>query len=382
VRLSDAPEVAAYRASVRDWIAGHLPGGWDPGRALTEEERWGWFGREWERGLHEGGLNGASWPVDAGGRGLTLDHEVVILEEMARAGVPESVNYLAKTMLGPTLMDHGSDDQRMRFLRGVLDGSTMWCQGFSEPNAGSDLAAVEARCKADAGGGYRLHGQKIWTSLAIRADWMFALVRSEPGSSRHEGLSFVLLDMKQAGVEVRPILQIDGLSDFNEVFFDGARVEERNVVGRPGDGWRVAMTMLGYERGLAHVGRYIRFDAQLDDLVALASRFGVLDAYAPRLMEIRAEIEVYRLATYRLLSERVEGPAASVVKVFWTEMLQRMQALAVEIAGELALSQVGSMPEAEVWEGRYLASLSRTLAGGTSEIQRNIIAERLLGLPR
>ena len=372
---------------MRVWIADHLPLDWDRNRLLTEDERWAWFGRDWERQLQAAKLNGVSWPSAAGGHGLSIDHEVVILEELARANIPESINNLAKTMLGPTLMDHGSEQHRLRFLPGILDGATVWCQGFSEPNAGSDLAAVEARCELTDSGDYLLYGQKIWTSLAHQADWMFALVRTQAGSVRHEGLSFVLLDMKQPGVEVRPILQIDGLADFNEVFFDGAHVAADDVVGKPGEGWSVAMTMLGYERGLAHVGRYIRFQAQLDDLVSLARRLEVagrpaIDAYGQRLMEVRAEIEVYRLATYRLLSERVAGPAGSVVKLFWTEMLQRMQSLAVEIVGELSLAGGGLLPEAEPWEGRYLASLSRTLAGGTSEIQRNIIAERLLGLPR
>jgi alkylation response protein AidB-like acyl-CoA dehydrogenase len=387
LELSDSAELAAFRTQVRLWIAGHLPPGWNRHSVPTEDERWALFGRQWERRLHSARLNGASWPVAAGGQGLTLDHEVVILEESAAANVPESINNLAKTMLGPTLMDHGSDRQRKRYLPGILDGTTVWCQGFSEPNAGSDLAAVEARCQPSGDGDYRLSGQKIWTSLAHRADWMFALVRTEPGSVRHKGLSFVLLDMKQRGVEVRPILQMDGLSEFNEVFFDRAIVAADDVVGEPGEGWSVAMTMLGYERGLAHVGRYLRFQAQLDDLVALARRLEiagspVLDTYGERLMEIRAEIEVYRLSTYRLLSEKVSGPAGSVVKLFWNDMLQRMQALAVEITGDLSSAQGGQLPEAELWEGRYLASLSRTLAGGTSEIQRNIVAERLLGLPR
>ena len=387
LELNDSAELAAFRSRVATWITGHLPPGWDRHSAPTEDERWASFGRGWERDLHAANLNGVSWPASAGGQGLTIDHEVVVLEEMARANVPESINNMAKTMFGPTLMDHGSDQQRTRYLPGILDGTTVWCQGFSEPNAGSDLAGVEARGQAAENGGYRLYGQKIWTSLAHRADWMFALVRTEPGSARHKGLSFVLLDMKQPGVEVRPILQIDGLSEFNEVFFDGALVATDGVVGKPGEGWAVAMTMLGYERGLAHVGRYLRFQSQLDDLVSLARRLEVggrpaIEAYGQRLMAVRAEIEVYRLATYRLLSEQVSGPAGSVVKLFWTEMLQRMQALAVEIVGDLNVAGGGPLPQTEVWEGRYLASLSRSLAGGTSEIQRNIIAERLLGLPR
>jgi alkylation response protein AidB-like acyl-CoA dehydrogenase len=369
------------------WIADHLPPGWKRNSVHNENDRWALFGRDWERQLHLARLNGVSWPLETGGGGLSLDHEIVILEELARANVPESINNLAKTMLGPTLMDHGSQEQRMRFLPGILDGTTVWCQGFSEPNAGSDLAAVEARCQLTESGDFRLYGQKIWTSLAHRADWMFALVRTQPGSIRHEGLSFVLVDMKQPGVEVRPILQIDGLSDFNEVFFDGARIAGDNVVGELGGGWSVAMTMLGYERGLAHVGRYIRFQDQLDDLISLARRLEIggrpaIEEYGDRLMGIRAEIEVYRLSSYRLLSEKVAGSAGSVLKLFWTEMLQRMEALGVEIVGDLVLAEGGSLPEAEAWEARYLGSLSRTLAGGTSEIQRNIIAERLLGLPR
>ena len=380
-----------FRADVRDWLSGHLPPGWTPaaGRYLSADDRWDLFGRVWERKLHDAGFAGLSWPVAVGGGGRSLAEEVVLLEELARHGVPESVNAIAKSMLGPTIIAHGTDDQKRRFLTRILSGEDIWCQGFSEPDAGSDLAAVRTRA-TPAHAGWCVSGQKIWTSHAARSDWMFALVRSDIDVERHGGLMFILIDLRSPGVEIRPLRQINGDAEFNEVFFTDVFVPDDQVLGRPHDGWKVARTTLGFERGIAHFGRYIRFRRQLDELIALAGDVsrcadGLESSdFRDRLMESLVELEIYRLMAYRLITQMAAGAGSegSLVKLMWTEAYQKMQRLALEIGGAPQLEWDVHEPNDGAWAKRYLNSLSRTIAGGTSEIQRNIIAERLLGLPR
>jgi alkylation response protein AidB-like acyl-CoA dehydrogenase len=381
-----------FRAEVRDWLSENLPSGWTPAseRYLGADDRWELFGRAWERKLHDGGLAGLSWPVAVGGGGKSLVEEVVLLEELARHGVPESVNAIAKSMLGPTIIAHGTTDQKHRFLTNILSGDDIWCQGFSEPDAGSDLASVRTRATL-ADGGWRVSGQKIWTSHAARSDWMFALVRSNSDVERHAGLTFILIDLHSPGVEIRPLRQINGDAEFNEVFFTDVFVPDDQVVGQPHDGWKVARTTLGFERGVAHFGRYIRFRRQLDELIVLAG--DVSNGYAggfessdlrDRLMESLVELEIYRLMARGLITRMAAGAGSegSLVKLMWTEAYQKMQRLALDVGGAPQLEWDVHEPNDGAWAKRYLNSLSRTIAGGTSEIQRNIIAERLLGLPR
>ena len=382
----------AFRAEVRDWLSEHLPPGWTPAseRYLSADDRWELFGRAWERKLHDGGFAGLSWPVALGGAGKSLVEEVVLLDELARHGVPESVNAIAKSMLGPTIIAHGTSDQKHRFLTSILSGDHIWCQGFSEPDAGSDLAAVRTRA-TPADGGWRVSGQKIWTSHAARSDWMFALVRSNLNVERHAGLTFILIGLRSPGVEIRPLRQINGDVEFNEVFFTDVFIPDDQVVGQPHDGWKVARTTLGFERGIAHFGRYIRFRRQLDELIVLAGDVssGCAGGFESsglrdRLMESLVELEIYRLMAHRLIARMAAGGGSegSLVKLMWTEAYQKMQRLALEVGGAPQLEWDVHEPNDGAWAKRYLNALSRTIAGGTSEIQRNIIAERLLGLPR
>lgn len=358
---------------------------------LSEADRWRHFGRDWERRLREAGLNGVSWPLDSGGQGRTLLEEIALLEELASANVPESLNFIAKTMLGPTLIRHGNESQRQRFLPAILDGAHMWCQGFSEPDAGSDLANLKTKAvRSD--GGWRLFGQKVWTSFASRSDWMFALVRTDREAERHAGLSFVLVDMSTPGIAVRPLRQITGDAEFNEVFFDDVHVPDENVVGQPGEGWKIAGTLLAHERGAAHFGRHIRFRRELERLIELGQTLELdgmplIEAsdYRDRLMALLGKIEIYRLMAYRQVTAMLAGGGAgegSVIKLFWNSMYQELQGTALDMLGPLAWMADPQRPDLARWPKRFLYSLSRSIAGGTAEIQRNIVAERVLGLPK
>jgi alkylation response protein AidB-like acyl-CoA dehydrogenase len=320
-------------------------------------------------------------------------HEMIFLEEATRCNVPESLNKLAKTMVGPALQVHGSEDQCRRFLPGMLDGTHIWCQGFSEPEAGSDLAGVRTRAEpADAG--WRVSGQKLWTSRAQYSDYCFALVRTDGTRERgHAGLSMMLIALAQDGVEIRPLRQANGDDEFNEVFFDGAFVPEGDVLGGAGAGWAVARTILSFERGITHFGRHVRLRRQLEELIARSAEIEVdgrpalLQAdFRQRLAAALSEAEIYRLLAYRecaALERGAVGSSGSAVKLFWTEMWRRHQDLTLEILGSRVNDSGGAAAsDDDEPMSRYLSSLSRSIAGGTSEIQRSIVAERILGLPR
>jgi alkylation response protein AidB-like acyl-CoA dehydrogenase len=392
--IDESAEDRRFRDGVRSWLRENLPAGWDPHsvRTVGMEERLLHFGRSWERQLCEAGLNGISWPVEYGGRGGPVAHEMVFLEEATRCNVPESLNKLAKTMVGPALQVHGTEDQRRRFLPGMLDGTHIWCQGFSEPEAGSDLAGVRTRAEP-ADGGWRVFGQKLWTSRAQYSDYCFALVRTDTGERGHAGLSMMLIALSQDGVDIRPLRQANGDDEFNEVFFDGAFVPGDDILGGVGDGWAVARTILSFERGITHFGRHVRLRRQLEELIARSAgievdgRAVLVQAdFRQRLAAALSEAEIYRLLAYRecaSLERGAVGSSGSAVKLFWTEMWRRHQDLALEILGSRVNDSGGAAaPDDDEPMSRYLSSLSRGIAGGTSEIQRSIVAERTLGLPR
>ena len=393
--IDESAEDRRFRDGVRSWLRENLPAEWDSSSVRTAgmEERLLHFGRSWERKLMEAGLNGISWPVEYGGRGGPVAHEMVFLEEATRCNVPESLNKLAKTMVGPALQVHGTEDQCRRFLPGMLDGTHIWCQGFSEPEAGSDLAGVRTRAEP-ADGGWRISGQKLWTSRAQYSDYCFALVRTDnTGERGRAGLSMVLVALAQDGVEIRPLRQANGDDEFNEVFFDGAFVPEGDVLGGVGAGWAVARTILSFERGITHFGRHIRLRRQLEELIARSAEIEVdgrpvlLQAdFRQRLAAALSEAEIYRLLAYRecaALEQGAVGSSGSAVKLFWTEMWRRHQDLALEILGSRVNDSGGATASNDDEPmSRYLSSLSRSIAGGTSEIQRSIVAERTLGLPR
>jgi alkylation response protein AidB-like acyl-CoA dehydrogenase len=336
----------------------------------------------WEKLLGAAGWIGLGWPVEHGGRGASLVQQVIFAEEYARAAAPARVGHIGENLVAPTLIEFGAPGQHARFLPAIRAGEELWCQGYSEPGAGSDLANVSTRAVRH-GEEWVLTGQKVWTSLAVQADWCFVLARTTPESKRHEGLSYLLVPMHQPGIEVRPIVQITGTSEFNEVFFDGARTDVVNVVGEPGDGWRVAMATLGYERGVSTLAQQIGFERELLAVVAAARRRGRADdpIVQSRLADAWIGLHVMRQHALRTLATDDPG-AASVSKLVWASWHQRLGELAMDVLGV-----DGTLADAfpyELSDLQRLALFSRsdTIYGGSNEIQRNIIAERVLGLPR
>ncbi|QWF76943.1 acyl-CoA dehydrogenase family protein [Amycolatopsis sp. CA-230715] len=374
-----------FRAEIRSWLEENLSGEFTsvrglggPGREHEEFDR----RLAWERRLAEGGWNGIGWPVEHGGRGASLARQVIFHEEYARSRAPARVSHLGQELLGPTLIAFGTPEQRRRFLPAILRVEELWCQGYSEPGAGSDLAAVSTTARLD-GGEWVLHGQKVWTSLAHVADWCFVLARTEPGSKRHHGLSYLLVPLDQPGVEVRPIRQLTGTAEFNEVFFDGARTARDLVVGEPGEGWRVAMGTLAFERGVATLGQQVGFRRELDELVALARENGALGdpVLANALARARMGLEVMRAHAVRTLGDSSPG-VAEVSKLVWANWHRALGELAMRVRGASSLVTSNAEAGLDDLQRLYLFSRADTIYGGSNEIQRNVLAERVLGLPR
>ena len=387
--LRFTPEDEAFRAEVRAWLHDHLVGEYaalgGAGRPGREHE-----GLElrmaWERELGAAGWIGLGWPKEHGGREATLLQQVIFHEEYAAAGAPGRVNHVGEQLLAPTVLAYGTEAQKQRFLPGILRGEELWCQGYSEPDAGSDLAAVRTKARLD-GDVWRIDGQKVWTSLAEHADWTFAVVRSEPGSERHKGLSYLLVPMDQPGVEIRPIVQITGTSEFSEVFFSDAVTAADNIVGAPGDGWRVALGTLAFERGVATLGQQIGFARELEEIADSARASGAIDdpAIADRIATAFCELRVLRFNALRTLAgdPTAAAGAASVAKLLWAPWHQRLGELAVDVRGvETTLAAPGDGYALDGDQALWLYTRSDTIYAGSNEIQRNIIAERMLGLPR
>jgi len=391
----------AFRAEVRTWLEEHLRGDFAGLRGL------GGAGRDheahderlaWNRHLAAHGWTCVGWPREHGGRGLGLVQQVIFHEEYARADAPARVNHLGEELLGPTLIAFGTEAQQARFLPRIRAVEELWCQGYSEPGAGSDLANVQTKARlvstgSTTGAEWVVDGQKVWTSNAHLSDWIFVLARTEPGSTRHHGLSFLLLPLDQEGVEVRPIEQLTGGSEFNEVFFDGARTDADLVVGEPGQGWGVAMGLLGFERGVSVLGQMVGFRRELDALVALARENGAIEdpVLRDRLAGAKVGLEVMRLNALRGLSavsggedSAAGGGAASIAKLVWATWHQQLGRLAMDVLGPAGLlARPGSASyDLTEWQRLFLFSRADTIYGGSDEIQRNILAERVLGLPR
>ncbi|MBS1692128.1 MAG: acyl-CoA dehydrogenase family protein [Actinobacteria bacterium] len=386
-------EVQEFRAEVRQWLADNLVGEFaalkglgGPGREHEAFEA----RRAWNRHLSAAGLTCLGWPVEYGGRGLSIAHRVAFYEEYALADAPDKVNHFGEELLGPTLIAYGTAEQKARFLPSILDVTELWCQGYSEPGAGSDLANVSTTATLQ-GDRWVINGQKVWTSLAHWAQWCFVVARSEKGSRRHTGLSYLLVPLDQPGIEVRPIIQLTGDSEFNEVFFDDAHTDADLVVGDPGDGWRIALGTLTFERGVSTLGQQIRYARELSDLVGVARNTGAADdpLIRERLTRSWAGLRAmrsYALATMDLAPHRGGAGSGlgagqdSVSKLLWANWHRELGEIAMDICGTAGLTLTGG--EFDEWQRLYLFSRSDTIYGGSNEIQRNIIAERVLGLPR
>jgi alkylation response protein AidB-like acyl-CoA dehydrogenase len=376
---------AAFREEIRSWLAEHLAGEWAALKGL------GGPGRDheayaerlaWNRHLAAHGWTCVGWPVEHGGRGLSLAQQVIFHEEYARADAPARVNHLGEELLGPTLIALGTPEQQARFLPRIVAVEELWCQGYSEPDAGSDLANVQTRARLE-GDEWVIDGQKVWTSLAHEADWIFVVARTEPGSQRHRGLSFLLVPIDQPGVEVRPIEQLTGGSEFNEVFFTGARTAADLVVGEVGGGWSVAMALLGFERGVSTLAQQVGFARELDGVVALARSTGAIDdpILRDRLAQAKVELSVMHANALRTLDAPPPG-AESIAKLVWSQWHRRLGELAMEVAGPDGLTVAEAPYELDQWQRLFLFSRADTLYGGSDEIQRNILSERVLGLPK
>ena len=392
--LNYTPEDIAYRKQVRAWLEQNLPSG----EITTLEDR-----RRWHRKLHEGGYLGMGWPKEYGGAGARPMEQAIVADEMARVNAPAPTNGLGLGIVGPTIIVHGTEAQKQRYLKKILTAEELWCQLYSEPNAGSDLASLKTSA-VDAGDHFVVNGQKIWTSSGAIADWGLLLARTDSKAPKHKGISCFLIDMRQAGVDVRPLKQITGSSEFCEVFMTNARVEKANLIGKLGEGWAIAQTTLGYERGGRALARITSYAAQYYRLIAAARRLqrggrALLDdpVVRQKLGRIWADLEVERYGALRTLTmlERGEHPGASgsLTKLSYSELEKRFMELALEILGPYGQLTEGA-PDAfsldidtavgdkGTWAHAFLWSRAGTIYAGSSEIQKNVIGERILGLPK
>ncbi|MCZ6712406.1 MAG: acyl-CoA dehydrogenase [Deltaproteobacteria bacterium] len=393
--LHFTPEQERFRKQLRAWLEQNLPPGWGTPayREPDSAEEHAAFGRAWQRKLHEGGWAGLTWPKEYGGRDASVIEAMIWSEEYARVQGPDIINLgVGIGLVGPTLMTHGSAWQKERLLPRILRGDDVWCQGFSEPDAGSDLAAVRTRGEVR-GDEIIVTGQKTWTSFAHYADWCILVVRTDPEAPKHAGLSFLVVDMKTPGITIRPLMEMTGESWFNQVFFDQVRVPRENLVGELGQGWNVVITTLAHERGTGAM--YAYFERRLHDLIQLArslSRNGAPWTDDPelrqRLAQYAIEMKALRYSALRnvtaLERNRVPGPVSSIFKLFWSELDQRMKQTAGELLGPYLLLPKGEPRAVDHgrWHYELLWSRAASIYAGTSEIQRNIIADRVLGLPR
>ena len=382
----------AFRAEVREWMAQHLTGKFAPlkhASGLGAEGYDAELAKEWEQELAKGGWTGLGWDTRYGGRNAPLSQQVIFHEEYVRSGGPGRIGHIGETLLAPTLMAFGSPEQKARFLPGILAGTDYWAQGYSEPGAGSDLAAIRTKANRDpATGEWVIHGQKVWTSWAHESEWVFVLARTEEASvpvasARHAGMVLLLVPIKQAGVEVRPIRQITGTSEFNEVFFDGARTDGALHLGPVGDGWKVAMYLLGCERGASTLGQQAHFRYELDLIIDLAKRNGTARDPLIRQRIAKADMGLQTLRAHALRSSREDTPfrVASVSKYAWSNWHRDLGELAMDVLGEQG-GLVLRDPALAALQQLWLVSRADTIYAGTTEIQMNLMAERALGMPR
>ena len=387
--LNLTPHEQQFRDELRAWLQANVPPPWTGSNNEEEKGEYFDFLRNWQKKVYEAGWAGLSWPKEYGGRGAALIEQAIFQEEWARAEAPPLINVLGLGLIGPTIIAVGSEEQKKRYLPKILSAEEIWCQGFSEPNAGSDVASLSTKATLD-GDYFVVNGQKIWTSMAQLSDWCLLLVRTDPNAPKHKGITALLVDMHSPGVTVRPLRQMTGDSSFNEVFFDNMRVQVSNVLGEINKGWSTAIATLMNERANLGTGVYIQFKRNLEQLVARSreiKRGGKPASQDPvirqKIAQAHLELEIFRLTTTRNLSkmqnQSIPGPEGSILKLQWSELNQRMQQTAMEALGPYA--QLHGFDNGQ-WVFNYLRSRANTIEAGTSEIQRNIVAERVLGLPK
>jgi alkylation response protein AidB-like acyl-CoA dehydrogenase len=392
--LSDSPEELEFRLKARRWLEQNKPAGMvDRGFALPIDDQSVTLLRDWQRRLYDAGYLGISWPAEFGGQGKTIIETAIFNEEMARTRAPAPLNELGLSMGGPTILEHGTDDQKKRFVKKILTCEEVWCQGFSEPGSGSDLAALGTRATID-GDEFVVNGQKVWTSLGHIADWCMLLVRTDPDAPKHRGISYLLVDMHSPGIAVQPLKQLTGEAEFNQMFFEDVRVPRANLLGPLNGGWGVAITTLMNERATLSLATVMRFRNTFEDLVDLARTAidRATNRISPELVrqplaQFYIDVESMKYLAYRNFSRLkrggTPGPEGSISKVLWSELNQRMNEFALELQGPCApLSAGPQVADDGRWQYALLRSRGNTIEEGTSEIQRGIIAERLLGLPK
>ena len=403
--LTYPPETEPLRKEIRGWLDENLPAGWgQPEFRMTKDERKA-FNVDWVHKLHEGGWICASWPKEYGGKGLSLIEQVVLNEEFARRDAPMRADFFGDTLVGPTILQWGTEEQKQEFIPKILNGTISWCQGFSEPDAGSDLASLKTRAVAD-GDEWVVTGQKVWTTQAQFADYIFLLARTDPDVDKHAGISYLLLPMKQPGVDVRPIKQVDGSAEFNEVYFTEARCPRQNVVGGDNNGWKVAMTTLGFERGSSSTTGHRRFQKELDTIIATARDRGrnTDPQIRQSLAHAWTKVKIMQINGLRTLTDALHGThhaakLGATNKMYWSEYHRETMNLAIDILGLEGQILTGTGGDVDSVDGplarrgnpgypvsemqaSFFFSRSETIWGGTAEIQRNIVGERVLGLPK
>jgi alkylation response protein AidB-like acyl-CoA dehydrogenase len=377
VDLSLTPEEQAFRDELRAWLDENHPG---PAPKGGDQEQFA-FERDWQRTLHAAGWAGVSWPKEYGGRGATLIEQAIFGEELARAKAPRPANVLGLVMGGPVVIAHGTEEQKERFLEPILSAEEIWCQGFSEPESGSDLASLKTKAVAD-DGGWRVTGQKVWTTFAHEAKWCMLVARTDPDVPKHKGLTYFLMDMEQDEIEVRPLRQLTGEAEFNELFIEGAHIPDENVVGGVGNGWMVAITTLMNERAGLGASAALGLSQTLDQLIDLANERGLSSdpILRDRVAQLRIGIEALRRGAMRALTATMKvgtpGPEGSIAKLQWADVNQAMTELALEVGGVEALESGSN------WAYKFLRSRANSIEGGTSDVLKNIVAERVLGLPK
>lgn len=392
MKLEFSPADEQFRAEVASWLEQNLTGEFEPIRYrggpgdehMFQEER-----KAWEQRMAEGGWTGIGWPKEYGGRALSIEQQVIFNEEYARAGGPGRVGHIGEGLAGPTIIAFGSDQQKQKYLPGILSGKELWCQGYSEPGAGSDLANVKTKARFDEDKQqWLINGQKVWTSLAHESDYCFVIARTDPDSVGHKGLGFFLIKMDQPGIEVRPITQITGTSEFNEVFFDDALCDADDIVGVPGDGWKVAMGLLGFERGVSTLGQQMQFQNELNEIIRIAKGNGASNdpAIRQRIAQAHMELKMMRYNSMRMLSGQASDGSLQreglIYKLFWATWHRNLGELAMDVLGpESQILESGPYQLSRL-QAMYLFVRSDTIYGGTNQIQRNIIAERGLGMPK